>query len=157
MDPNTVERIANDASRYAVDETTGCWNWLGAKLRGGSGVVRVGQKTQLAYRVFFTFFVGVLLAGVVIHHLCKNSGCVNPRHLEAISKSAHLQLNVEPRGKLSYERAQEIRALWAAGSMTQVALGTRFGVDHSTIWAVVRDKTWREISMAPRSVSDIVA
>jgi hypothetical protein len=157
MDFKIVRRIATDSSRYAVDGLTGCWNWLGATVRSGHGVVRVGAKTHLAHRVFFRYFVGVLFAGLVTHHLCHNPKCVNPSHLRAMTRAEHNRVHAESHGKLNYDSVREIRILWGEGSMSQVELGRRYGVDHATISLVVLGKTWKDAASVAAQDSQVFA
>lgn len=46
--------------------------------------------------------------------------------------------------KLNMEKAREIRARWAAGGVTQVALGREYGVSAHNIYAVIAQRSWVE-------------
>jgi hypothetical protein len=63
----------------------GCWQWRATKSRDGYGMFGVGDHLSgYAHRWSFLFFVANIPEGYVIDHLCRNSGCVNPDHLEAV-------------------------------------------------------------------------
>lgn len=62
-----------------------CWLWLGA-TSGLYGTVRVEGKSVPAHRYYYEIARGKIPDGQVVDHLCKNHLCVNPEHLEAISK-----------------------------------------------------------------------
>jgi predicted XRE-type DNA-binding protein len=47
--------------------------------------------------------------------------------------------------KLTAEKVREIRVLYAAGGVSQAALGSRFGVNQSKISDVVHKKTWAHV------------
>jgi hypothetical protein len=71
--------------RYAVDEETGCWNWLrNVNQRSGYGQIWVNGIKTLAHRHVYEQMVGPIPFGHVIDHLCRNTRCVNPAHLEAV-------------------------------------------------------------------------
>lgn len=71
-------------------QENGCWEWQG-KLRDGYGVaVLKDGKTAAAHRVAHTLLKGEIPEGLQIDHLCRNTKCVNPNHLEAVT----LQENV---------------------------------------------------------------
>lgn len=81
---SSVERFKE---KYKVNETTGCWEWQAGKNRKwGYGTFRVkGYRTKKAHRFSHEFFKGPIPAGLTIDHLCRNKGCVNPDHLEAVT------------------------------------------------------------------------
>lgn len=142
MCSHRLEEIATDAARYEADPVTGCWNWKGARSKSGHGVVRVGVHVLLAHRAFYSFFVGPILPHLIVHHECRNAGCVNPRHLQVVTRTQHNRIHAGENGKLTTEKVEEIRTLWLKGTLNQTQLGTMYGVDHSTISLVVRNKTW---------------
>ncbi|MGW1998514.1 HNH endonuclease signature motif containing protein [Embleya sp. NPDC001921] len=43
------------------------------------------MRTLRAHRFAFRYFVGQLVDGMVIDHLCRNRQCVNPHHMEAVT------------------------------------------------------------------------
>ena len=71
-----------------------CWLWTGSKDPGyGYGRFGVGYrkertlKTVLAHRYLYEAMVGKVPDGLELDHLCRNPSCVNPSHLQPISKS----------------------------------------------------------------------
>jgi hypothetical protein len=72
-------------SRIARDPETGCWVWTaGHKETGGYGWFPAGGG--YAHRYAYELFVGPIPSGLQIDHLCRNRGCVNPEHLEAVTQ-----------------------------------------------------------------------
>lgn len=134
-----IEKIATDARRYTVDPVTQCWVWCGAKLRSGHAVVKLCRKLEMAYRLFYIFYVGPIGPGRHIHHQCENPMCVNPAHLQAVTPGDHARLHA----KLSFAIAADIRSLSGTGELSQADLAARYGVDQTTISAVLRNRTWR--------------
>lgn len=64
--------------RSARLESNGCWQWT-------AGLDRDGYPIQRAHRIAYMEFVGPIPVGKQIDHLCRNRGCVNPSHLEAVT------------------------------------------------------------------------
>ena len=66
----------------------GCWEWLGTKTPDGYGQFHAG-RTMPAYRFAYELAFGPIPKGYEIDHLCENTGCVNPYHLDAITRAEH--------------------------------------------------------------------
>lgn len=74
------------------NDPDGCWRWSGARNARGYG--RMGTNRAewwYAHRYAYERFVGDIPAGLVIDHLCRNTGCVNPAHLEAVTHAVNLR------------------------------------------------------------------
>jgi hypothetical protein len=70
-----------------------CWLWLGA-LRSGYGHVTItrddGRRSWYAHRVAYEMAHGEIPAGMTIDHLCRNLRCVNPDHLEVVTRKENV-------------------------------------------------------------------
>ncbi len=64
-----------------------CWEWQGAKSKTGYGVSGAGYLHRLMYR----HFVGEIPTGLELDHLCRNRGCCNPLHLEAVTHAENMR------------------------------------------------------------------
>lgn len=73
--------------RYAVrGEGDECWTWAGHHdSRGYARMEAHGLRNNGAYRVAYELHIGPIPDGLQIDHLCRNKGCVNPAHLEAVT------------------------------------------------------------------------
>lgn len=63
-----------------------CWVWTGALNPGGYGQIKEGGRVQNAHRLFYQLSGHHIPDGYEVDHLCRNRWCVNPAHLEAVSK-----------------------------------------------------------------------
>lgn len=73
-----------------VLKTQHCWIWNGAHQKEGYGrffIRTLGGKNILrgSHRVSYELFKGEIPKGYQIDHLCRNTRCVNPDHLEAVT------------------------------------------------------------------------
>ena len=68
-----------------------CWNWTASVVdnRGGGryGKFKVAGKTIRAARLAYELEVGPIPDGLTIDHLCRNTLCVNPAHLEPVTQA----------------------------------------------------------------------
>lgn len=67
-----------------------CWPWLGCRDPRGYGRFGVQfkkgkTKISLAHRYSYVFHKGEIPPRLTIDHLCRNTSCVNPSHLEAVT------------------------------------------------------------------------
>lgn len=57
-------------NKVAIDEMTGCWNWMGARYRSGYGAFnRTHRGPTCAHRVAYELLVGLIPDGLTIDHL----------------------------------------------------------------------------------------
>jgi hypothetical protein len=67
----------------------------------GNGQARLGERlrqagrrthgTRLAHRPFYVEHRGPIPEGMDLDHLCRNRQCVNPEHLEPVSRAVNLE------------------------------------------------------------------
>lgn len=71
----------------------GCWPWLGTKSRLGYGTAatKVAGRTNQAHRVVYEALVGPIPTGLELDHLCRNTSCVNPSHLEPVTHAENMR------------------------------------------------------------------
>lgn len=65
-----------------------CWMWTAAADRWGYGRFALDPKTKSsapAFRVAFEWENGPLAPGMQADHLCHNTLCVRPSHMEAVT------------------------------------------------------------------------
>jgi HNH endonuclease len=79
-----------DFERF-VNRTETCWFWTGAKNPAGYGLFKVGQIRAGAHRWAWQWANGPIPQGMEVHHNCRTRPCVNPAHLEVMTRRQNLQ------------------------------------------------------------------
>lgn len=74
-------------SNIVVDEKCGCWVWKARNNNTGYGVFYDGTGQVYAHRYSYETHVGPIPDGLEIDHMCRNRACVNPDHLEPVTRS----------------------------------------------------------------------
>lgn len=68
-----------------------CWEWLAARASISVGGVGYGRfdagegRSRQAHRYAYETLVGPIPEGLQLDHLCRNTLCVNPSHLEPVT------------------------------------------------------------------------
>jgi len=157
--------ISNDPlsvllSRRSVDPVTGCWEYTGRHNAAGYGMIAVRGREFRAHRLAALLY-GIMVredSGIHICHHCDNPPCFNPAHLFAGDPAANMRDKMSkgrariPRGeanaraKLTAAEVTEMRALYAAGGITQKALGQRFGVSKPTVQSIMHRRSWAHVA-----------
>ena len=72
----------------------GCWEWTGTKIDQGYGHHFCGietRKTARVHRIAYEVWKGQIPEGLTIDHLCYNRACVNPLHLEPVTRGDNVR------------------------------------------------------------------
>jgi len=78
---------------------SGCKVWPG--VSGVLGYCTAGTGRKYAHRIIYELFVGPIPPGYVIDHLCRNTKCVNPLHLQAVTNRENILRGTAPHAKAS--------------------------------------------------------
>lgn len=80
-----------------------CWAWSGAHFKqNGYALLAVRSERDgkwrptVAHRIAYELYVAEIPAGLVIDHLCRNHGCVNPWHMEPITRGENVRRGMHP-------------------------------------------------------------
>lgn len=88
----TEDQQAPDVRFWSkVDASGVCWEWTasfdGKGAGRGYGQFNAGdRKTDRAHRWAYINLCGPIPDGLVLDHLCRNTACVNPDHLEPVTQ-----------------------------------------------------------------------
>ena len=69
-----------------VERGVGCWIWKGTPRGDGYGQILVDGYHWGAHRLAYTLWVGPIPDGLTIDHLCRQPLCINPAHMEPVTK-----------------------------------------------------------------------
>lgn len=75
----------------SVEKTEGCWLWRGAVSGTGYGRIKDDKQLFAVHRFAYELLVGDIPVGLEIDHLCRVRNCVNPDHLEAVTRQVNVQ------------------------------------------------------------------
>jgi len=116
--------LANERFDRRVEERpSGCWEWTGACTQG-YGTFGVGDRLVRAHRYSYERHRGAIPKGLSLDHLCRNTKCVNPLHLEAVTHqenvrrgrstlATHCRKGHELRsGDVGHRRCEECNRAW---------------------------------------------
>jgi len=75
--------------RHRKIDSNGCWIWTGSTSRHNGkityGRIRIDYRNHGVHRVSYELYRGTIPSGLTIDHLCRQTLCFNPDHLEAVS------------------------------------------------------------------------
>lgn len=80
-----THNTSDDRFWVRVRPTGFCWEWTGRPNKGGYGQVTRRGKPRLVHRLAYEMLVGPIPEGLDLDHLCRNTICVNPDHLEPVT------------------------------------------------------------------------
>lgn len=78
-------------AKVHTNPETGCWEWIAARNNKGYGVVCISKRLHLVHRVAWQAYHGPIADGLTVDHLCGTKVCVNPEHMEIVTRSVNGQ------------------------------------------------------------------
>jgi hypothetical protein len=104
-DPNVIRRSPNGTpaeERFWAKVQKGtqdeCWFWTARTSQDGYGWFAPFTHGDMpAHRFAYQLLIGPIPDGLTLDHLCRNTLCVNPRHLEPVTNSENVRRSWEHR------------------------------------------------------------
>jgi len=73
-----------------------CWEWTGANWKNGYGKIAINCKHIKTHRFIYGYYYGNLDSSLTIDHLCRNTICCNPIHLEQVTHQENVLRGIGP-------------------------------------------------------------
>ena len=84
-DARLPERFWSKAEVYGT-----CWMWSAYIRSDGYGEFSLNSKPRLAHRVAYEALSGHIPDALCVDHLCRVRCCVNPRHMELVTRGENV-------------------------------------------------------------------
>lgn len=99
--PNQFPPNLNQLERFwfKVEFTADCWIWHGGRSKKGYGLFTTysnNKRTITASRFAYELVIGPIPETLTIDHLCQNTSCVNPFHLEPVTNQENTLRGASP-------------------------------------------------------------
>lgn len=89
----SVSMLEDILEQHTTQDTeTGCWNWKHRLTTGKQyGTFAIGRWSFGAHRLIYENVFGPIDPRLAVDHDCCNKRCVNPEHLEAVTREENLK------------------------------------------------------------------
>lgn len=91
-------RFRKFMDKVSINAETGCMEWIGSTTHNGYGQVGYQGRLWTAHRAFWVFMGKPDPTGFDLDHLCRNRRCINPDHLEIVTRAENLRRGFIARG-----------------------------------------------------------
>lgn len=104
LSPKDLRRFED---KYIPEPNCGCWLWHGSQCRG-YGQFWIEGRLQKAHRVSYRYYVGEIPPNMDLDHLCRVRCCVNPKHLEPVTRSENTRRGLASHVAKSRAQARDV-------------------------------------------------
>lgn len=94
--------IAQFERSYIPEPNSGCWLWLAGRDGRGYG----SFKQKKAHRFSYYMHRGPVLEKLDLDHFCRNKCCINPDHLEPVTRRENTMRGLAPIVNAALQRAK---------------------------------------------------
>jgi hypothetical protein len=142
---------------HVDDVTVRCLDWPYSVDQGGYGVVQLDGRQQKIHALACERRHGPKphpeMIAIHLPVVCHNRSCFNGRHLrwgtvrqnfdDMVLDGTNPAGERHPLAKLTWKKVGQIRAQYAAGGVTQLAIAAQYGVSKSTISHIITRRKWK--------------
>lgn len=167
-----MSELIEKVQQYAVQESCGCWRWIGAKQANGGTPVMQWEGKAGNVRRFILIKRGVNMKGYLAGTSCGNQLCVNPDH---VVRKTRTQVSAESAAAMD-EAARALRAMRTAHSIRargvklsmeiaeairddsrpQRAIAAQYGVSQHTVQSIKKGVMWRKYIAASNPFAQLM-
>lgn len=91
-----LSRYPKVDKRISPEPNSGCWLWTGGASAGYARLRAVPGRTTLVYRLLWEDTYGPVPQGLELDHKCRVRLCVNPEHMEPVTRRENIRRGVAP-------------------------------------------------------------
>lgn len=144
-------------SKVDVRGPTECWEFQGSIGKLGYGAFRIcGPQpniTRLAHRVSWVLSNGAIPDGLVLNHICRNRSCVNPDHLEVVTRRENtLHKDSEAAARYNYSKTHCSKGHTFSEENTRVVLKPN-GTFRQRVCRTCERERWKRINEKRREAT----
>ncbi len=136
-------------SHLKPDDRGYCWKQVGSRA---DGTRRKRGHHVVAYEEAY----GPVPEGLEVDHICFNRACINPDHLEAVTREENIRRSwragrrshagtQNPKARMNEVAVRVIRHLHAAGRR-QVDIAEAHGISQRQVSSIVRRESWKDVA-----------
>ncbi len=156
----TIEEYKkNFLSKINKDEND-CWIWnaaLDKMTKYGINKDFKSRKCLRSHRISYILHKGNIPKGMFVCHTCDVKLCINPDHLYLGTHKDNMRDQKERKrahrpssedcvfGKFNKDIVLEIRDIYKQNKMTISQLSTKYNVYYSSIYNIIKRKSWNRI------------
>lgn len=139
------------------DNTNDCWNWTACTNNGEYGEFRLNNNKVRSHRMSYILTKGPIPEELQIQHLCNNSKCCNPNHIELGNQSKNMQYRSECErynnygenngySKLTDDQIREIHKIYKERpGLRQWQIAKMFEISQPNLSCILNGKIWHHI------------
>lgn len=107
IDMGNVNRV-QDRFWAKVTKSDTCWLWTAAVDKSGYGRMHYLTGSEYAHRISYLLHKGAIPPKKVIDHKCRVRSCVNPEHLQILTRAENSSQGNKGKGKDICKRGHDL-------------------------------------------------
>lgn len=96
LDSPEIAKLQGWFEKFIREDERGCWIWHGARFGSGYAACGFRGTSTVAHRAVWQILIADLPRSLDLDHLCRVRACVNPDHMEPVTRSMNLLRGAHP-------------------------------------------------------------